>query len=83
MVGIAQAAYLTLLHSERSKLHTILAFLSAVGLRMHTWAQLLKANVCLTKSLIRVRLSLIVHIKLSVFVLLLKKNGIAFCTYYT
>ena len=26
-------SYLTLLHSEREKLHTILAFLSAVGLR--------------------------------------------------
>ena len=27
--------YLTLLHSERSKLHTILAFLGAIGLMIH------------------------------------------------
>ena len=41
---ITALSALTLLHSERPKLHTILAFLSATGLRLSKEWQILEVN---------------------------------------
>ena len=52
MAPILATRNLTLLHSERPKLYTILAFLSAIGIRFATQILYVSKNVPLAKKLI-------------------------------